>query len=189
MRLTIALAPAWNQNNAEPSAAFVAHIEDAFIEPRHDQHDSARLAQHIPRIAERFVVRQVHDGLGARSANGRCDGWCDTRGSARRRGAAELRRRSPTPIVMTPARCAGPQRAGAATITFELSGTISPSCSRRRPPCRRCAPWPPSSRPASRSIALRLASIFPMHRGLSDRAIHLLARRIQTSREPIVLLR
>jgi len=29
-------------------------------------------------------------------------GWCDTRGSARRRGAAEPRRRSPTPIVMTP---------------------------------------------------------------------------------------
>jgi hypothetical protein len=54
MRLTTALAPAWNQNNAEPSAAFVAHIEAAFIEPRHDQHDS-RLAQHIPRIAERFV--------------------------------------------------------------------------------------------------------------------------------------
>jgi hypothetical protein len=60
MRLTIALARAWNQNNAEPSAAFVA----AFIEPRHDQHDSARLAQHIPRIAERFVaVRSMTDPL------------------------------------------------------------------------------------------------------------------------------
>jgi len=64
MRLTTALAPGWNQNNAEPSAAFVAHIEAAFIEPRHDQHDSARLAQHIPRIAERFVgVRSMTDPL------------------------------------------------------------------------------------------------------------------------------
>jgi len=163
MRLTTALAPARNQNNAEPSAAFVAHIEAAFIEPQHDQHDSAPCAAYSAHCRA-LCRRQVHDGLGARSANGRCDGWCDTRGSARRRGAAELRRRSPTPIVMTPARCAGPQGAGAATITFELSGTISPSCSRRRPPCRRCAPWPPSSRPASRSIALRLASIFPAAR-------------------------
>jgi hypothetical protein len=83
MRLTTALAPAWNQNNAEPSAAFVAHIEAAFIEPRHDQHDSAPCAAYSAHCRA-LCRRQVHDGLGARSANGRCDGWCDTRGSARR---------------------------------------------------------------------------------------------------------
>ena len=65
MRLTTALAPGWNQNNAEPSAAFGAHIEAAFIEPQHDQHDSAPCAAYSAHCRA-LCRRQVRDGLGAR---------------------------------------------------------------------------------------------------------------------------